>query len=110
VEDVKEEGFAGGRKAKKKKEIPLTFSRVVRVGTSLVGTSVEVFDEGRRVLAEVSEVNSLSSLLKEKETIESLEEFRRRLMDSSENSLCNTRRVSRGLERLGKSGKVNSRP
>jgi hypothetical protein len=85
-------------KRRRKKEIPLTFSRVIRVGTSLVGTSVEVFDEGRRVLAEVSEVNSLSSLLKEEETIESLEKFGRRLMDSSENSLCNTRRVSEGLE------------
>lgn len=63
------------------------FSRVVVLGTPLVGTFVEVLDERRRVLAEITEVDSLSSLLKKEKSIEGLEEFRRRLMDSSEDSL-----------------------
>lgn len=66
----------------------LTFSRVVRFGAPFVSASMEVFDEGRRVFAEVSEINGLSSLLKEEEAIKGLEELRRRLMDRGKDSLC----------------------
>jgi hypothetical protein len=73
--------------------------------TRASSVSFKVVQESRRVLANVSEVNSLSSLGKEKQAIESLEQLCARLVNSSENGLavvCEaTKELANGPRTLG---------
>lgn len=66
----------------------MTEQRNLRVllGTTRRSTvALEVFDHSARVFTNVTEVYSLTTLAEEQETIEDLEEFRRRLVDGAEN-------------------------
>jgi hypothetical protein len=64
--------------------------------------SLKVADHGPGILANVSKVHSLATMLKDEKAIEGLEQNRTRLMDGAKNSLPSIRQFpEKGVNRPG---------